>query len=109
MTHAAASDDLYSYIDLIRTRPGMYIGGNAVTLMAFHLSGYEAACRWKGVEDQLNPPWYDFHEYVRRKTGFGESTSGWANMLLDFNSGDEAKALDMFFVTFDAFRAAAEA
>lgn len=68
--------DLYSYIDLIRTRPGMYIGGIAVTLMFHHLAGYEAACRWAGVDEQLDPPWYDFFEFVRCKTGFSESTSG---------------------------------
>ena len=96
--------DLYSYIDLIRTRPGMYIGGIAVTLMFHHVAGYEAACRWAGVDEQLDPPWYDFFEFVRGKTGFEESTSGWANMLLTYNGGDEAKALDMFFLLFDDFR-----
>ncbi|WP_430443811.1 hypothetical protein [Sphingorhabdus contaminans] len=98
------SANLYKYIDLIRTRPGMYIGGNSVRLLACHLDGYEAACRWKGVEETLFPPWYDFHEYVRARTGFTESTSGWANMLLKYCGGDEVKALDRFFVMFDAFR-----
>lgn len=108
MTHDADSADLYSYIELIKTRPGMYIGGNSVTLMAYHLAGYEAACRWKGVEEQLVPPWYGFHEYVRARTGFAESTRGWNNMLLDFNRGDDAQALDMFFAMFDAFRVEAK-
>jgi hypothetical protein len=96
--------DLYSYIDLIRTRPGMYIGGQTVSLVAYHIAGYEAACRWKGVEERLDPPWYDFHEYVRERTGFGESTSGWSNMLLHYCGSDEAKALGLFFTMFDAFR-----
>jgi hypothetical protein len=86
----------------------MYIGGNAVTLMAYHIAGYEAACRWKDVEEQLDPPFSDFHEYVRARIGFAESTSGWANMLLEANGGDEAKALEMFFAMFDAFRAEAK-
>jgi hypothetical protein len=96
--------NLYSYIDLIRTRPGMYIGGQTVSLMAYHIAGYEAACRWKGVEESLDPPWYDFHEYVRERTGFGESTSGWSNMLLQHCGGDGAKALALFFTMLDAFR-----
>jgi hypothetical protein len=99
-----APANLYGYIDLIRTRPGMYIGGNSVSLMAYHVAGYEAAGWWKGAEETLDPPWYDFHEYVRARTGFAESTSGWANMLLDHCGGEEARALDMFFVMFDAFR-----
>jgi hypothetical protein len=108
MTNAAQTANLYTYIELIRIRPGMYIGGNAVTLMAYHIAGYEAACRWKSVEEQLVPPWYDFHEYIRGKTGFAESTSGWNNMLLEASGGDEAEALEMFFAMFDAFRAEAK-
>jgi hypothetical protein len=96
--------DLYTYLDLIRTRPGMYIGGNSISLLMYHVAGYEAACRWKGMEEHLDPLWYGFHEYVRSRTGFGESTSGWSNMLLAFSGGDEAKGLKLFFELFDAFR-----
>jgi hypothetical protein len=96
--------NLFSYIDLIRIRPGMYVGGYSVSLMAYHIAGYEAACRWKDAEEALDPPWYDFHEYVRERTGFAESTSGWNNMLLHSCEGDEEKALELFFTMFDAFR-----
>lgn len=108
MIGAATSADLYTYIDLIRTRPGMYVGGNSVSLMAYHIAGYEAACRWKGSEEQLDPSWYGFHEYVRSKAGFRESTSGWNNMLLEYCGGDEGAALETFFTMFDAFRSEAK-
>jgi hypothetical protein len=99
--------NLYSYSDLIRTRPGIYIGGQTISLMAYHIAGYEAACRWKGVEELLDPPWSNFREYVRERTGYAESTSGWNNMLLHFCGGDEVKALGLFIKMFDAFRSGA--
>lgn len=104
MTRHLADANLYSYIDQIRTRPGMYIGGLSVTLLFQHIAGYDAACLWKGIDEQLDPPWEDFHDFVAARTGFAESTSGWANMLLSHCDHDEAKALGVFFEMFDFFR-----
>lgn len=104
MIRDLANANLYSYIDQIRTRPGMYVGGHSVMLLFQHIAGYDAACYWKGIEEHLDPKWEDFHDFVAVRTGFAESTSGWANMLLSHCNGDEAEALAKFFEMFDSFR-----
>lgn len=70
MIHDTTNANLYTYIDLIRTRPGMYIGGLSVTMLRQHLDGYVAACCWKGINEPLESPWHVFHDCVRERTGF---------------------------------------
>ena len=100
--------NLYALIDQIRKRPAMYFGADSITALQNFINGYIYACHAKDMEENERPPWGDFHEFVRAKTGFYESTSGWCNMILDVNDRDEAKALAMFFVLFDTFLATAK-
>lgn len=99
---------LYELIDLIRTRPAMFIGSASITALQNFINGYTYACYVKDIEENERPPWGDFHEFVRARTGFYESTSGWCDMILDVNDRDEAKALAGFCVLFDAFLATAK-
>lgn len=97
--------DIYNLIDRIRPRPAMYLGENSVSLLRAFLGGYMAAafeCEASFVEE--NPPFREFHNWVAMKFGYFESTSGWANMLLAVENGDEAKALERFFVYLDDFK-----
>ncbi len=100
--------NLYALIDQIRKRPAMYFGANSITALQNFINGYTYACYAQEIQENECPRWGDFHEFVRAKTGFYESTSGWCNMILDVNDRDEAKALTMFFVLFDAFLATVE-
>ena len=44
-----------------------------------------------------------FNEWVARRLGFAEPTSGWCNMILS-KSIDDADAFDRFFRLLDEFR-----
>jgi hypothetical protein len=97
--------DIYNLIDRIRPRPAMYLGENSVSLLRAFLGGYMTAAyesQTSFVEE--NPPFGAFHDWVAMKLGYFESTSGWANMLLAAENGDETKALERFFVYLDDFK-----
>jgi hypothetical protein len=96
-------ETLYALIRQIEERPGFYFVADSISTLYHFLSGYLQACLMKEIEQSDTPPFRDFHEFVRGKTKFSESTSGWRHMLLSFNGDDEAKALDMFFALFEEF------
>lgn len=56
--------------------------------MRIFLTGYGVAMDSLGAIDIGTPEFYGFHEWIRRKFGYGESTAGWTNMIL-------AQALDL--------------
>jgi hypothetical protein len=96
-------ENLYHLIAQIKARPGMYLESATITALKCFLDGYNFACRIKDAEERLDPPWQDFHEFVRARTGFAESTGGWCYMLLHHCDGDEEAALAVFFDMFAAF------
>jgi Domain of unknown function (DUF5071) len=96
-------NDLYTHLRQISTRPAMYLGENTITALWHYVSGYQSACYFKGAEEDLSPRWSLFHEFVKRKTNFAESTGGWKYMILAFCEGNEEKALDTFFKFFEDF------
>lgn len=100
------ASNLYALIRQIRLRPGMYFEEKSLSALYHFTNGYLLACFVKDINENEAPPFGEFHEFVRRKTGFGESTSGWRNMLLSFNGNDELKALAMFFEFFEEFSSA---
>jgi hypothetical protein len=99
------AENLYQLIEQIKVRPAMYLGSTTITALQNFIDGYNFACYIKDVEERLSPPWQDFHEFVRARTGFAESTGGWCYMLLHHCDGDETVALALFFEWFAAFTA----
>jgi hypothetical protein len=98
------AENLYALITQIRLRPGLFLDEENVSDLYYFISGYTQACAVNGIDENETPPFSEFHEFVRRKTNFYESTSGWKNMLLSFNGNNEAKALAMFFILFEEFK-----
>jgi hypothetical protein len=96
-------DTLYGFISQIRKRPALYLGEESITALHNVINGYIHACQIHKLEEEQTKHWIGFHEFIRARTGFYESTSGWCNMLLSVNGQDEAKALAAFFVMFEAF------
>jgi hypothetical protein len=96
-------DSLYGFIRQIRKRPALFCGDESITAVQHVINGYIYACQVHDVEAEQTQHWGGFHEFVRARTGFRESTSGWCNMLLSVNGQDEAKALAAFFVMFEEF------
>jgi hypothetical protein len=97
------AESLYALIKQIKDRPGFYFDAENITALNHFVNGYLQALAAKNIDEAETPPFRDFHDFVRCRTQFSESTSGWRNMLLSCNGNDEAKALDMFFILFDEF------
>lgn len=99
----------YDLIEMIRVRPGMYLGSNSITALMNFLQGYQFALHEFRVfddacRDNLFPLDFCFmHEYTAQLCGLYESTAGWRNHILDC-CGDEEKALFKFFELFDEFK-----
>jgi Domain of unknown function (DUF5071) len=100
--------NLYSLLIQMFKHPAHYLGEKSLSALWHFVNGYTSACHIKGIEEGLKPRWHLFHEFVKRKTRFGESTSGWKNMILTHCKGDEEKALDVFFDYFFEFKKGTE-
>jgi hypothetical protein len=104
--------DLYTIIDDIQGRPGMYLGQPSIRLLRAYIDGVFHLSSWGlgNVKITSDPPFKAFHEWVKEKYGYGESTSGWCNMLLaqatievGFQDA-EAHAMTKFFKDLAEFR-----
>lgn len=96
-------EEFYNWLDVIRQRPAMYLGDSTITTFKGYFYGYlEGSKLWnnKKVVAELRK----FHDWVAMRLGYFESTSGWKNMLLKSENGDEEKALKKFFVFLDEFK-----
>jgi hypothetical protein len=96
-------ENLYELIAQIKVRPGLFFDEQNISALHYFISGYVQACAINGIEENETPPFGEFHEFVRGKTNFSESTSGWKNMILSFCNKDEAKAMVLFFILFEEF------
>lgn len=100
--------NLYALILQIRVRPGMYFATAGISALENFINGYVVASQIREVDEHEQPPWGDFHEFVRARTGFYESTSGWCRMILSVSDQNQTQALDKFFELFEAFLASAD-
>lgn len=96
--------NLYSYLDLIKLKIGMYIGEKSLSALYFHIIGYQAACHTKEIHEKLEPNFNLFHDFVANYYLRSESTAGWRNIILAECYGDEEVALETFFALFEDFR-----
>ena len=97
---------LHRLIRQIQTRPGMYIGSNALTPLSHFLNGYRAAERdlgvcWHGI---LFPLDFQFmHSFTDARLHTECVCAGWCRNMLTFCHGDEEKALNLFFALYQEF------
>jgi hypothetical protein len=98
-------NNLYQILDLIRARPGLYIGEKSITLLCGWIAGWGFVLGEDAYQG-THPPFADFNDWVALRLGFYESTSGWRRMLLSSDeANDEESAFDRFFMLLDEFRA----
>ena len=99
---------LFEEIETIRQRPGLYIGNNSATAMYHYLGGFMAAMHRLRAEDkatQLLPlPFMFFNDYVSNHYCGKQSAMGWCSIILEKNSFDEEKSLEIFFELFSKFK-----
>ena len=92
--------DPWSLIDLVRRRPGTYIGEPTPEKLQLFLGAYRLALVDAGLAGSDWTSFDRFHGWVARRLGFSESTSGWANMILAVELGHEPAT--MRWAGFDA-------
>jgi hypothetical protein len=113
---------IYTILDAVRLRPGLYIGKPSPEHLFVFLGGYQMAMQHAGIEEVSEPPFQGFHDWVATRLGFFESTAGWSNMLMAVTLGLNPKsirwenydasatqethkqALDTFFTLLDQYR-----
>ena len=95
---------VYELLDVVRQKPGLFIGEPSITALNHFINGFEAGLRSvDNAFDDVEPPFIAFHDWIAARLGFPESTPGWRNMLLEA-CANEASALERFFTELDAFR-----
>lgn len=98
---------IYEDLDMIRKRPGMYLGALSVSKMRTFLDGYRFAIRdeteWIN-EIPGNPLHFKlFNAFVARKYQVS-GCIGWCGIILEQVGGDEEKGLQLFWELLDEFR-----
>lgn len=96
--------NIYGLLEIIRQRPGIYLGQRSLTALKGFIDGYSFAIVENNilVEEEI-PPFRQFHDWVARYYKWYESTAGWKNIILK-EVGDEAKACDVFFELLELFK-----
>ncbi len=90
----------------IQTRPGMYLGSNALTPLRHFLDGYQAAERDLGIcwHGSLFPLEFQFmHSFTDARLHTKCVCAGWCHNILTYCQGDEQKALNLFFELYQEF------
>jgi len=87
--------------ELIRRKPGLYLGGCSITALYYTVNGYQWALATHRIENDhtFHLP-SDFHDWVAYRLRFFEPTSGWKNMLLKACENEES-AFRRFFELLD--------
>ncbi len=95
---------LYSEFDRLRERPALLLGEATLTALWHFTNGYQHALSQQGIDEQLDPPFEEFHDFCEH---YFQSTAiaGWRNIILADNFGQEEQALRHFFELLDQFRA----
>ena len=111
-----------------RKRLVMYTGEESLKSIFFYLQTYKFALLKHGIKDSETYEFWYFHEFVKNRFGFSESTAGWKNMIVadylgfkgdmktwcwedfferekEMNIEDHKASIKYFFELFDEFYA----
>ena len=70
-----------------RKRVGMFTGELTLKSVFLYLNTYRWALLNHGIKDIDEPDFHKFHEFIKDKFGFFESTAGWKNMIVAISLG----------------------
>jgi hypothetical protein len=103
-------EGVYDVVDRMRAKPPLYIGERSLERLFVYLAGISAGVWMAGNNKALKDAedFHRFHDWVAKRLGFYESTSGWHKMIR-IKCADESEALDRFYVLLDEFRAESKA
>ncbi|CAA6821469.1 MAG: Unknown protein [uncultured Sulfurovum sp.] len=109
-----------------RKRPAMFTGDMTLESIFLYFNTYRMALIENGFEDSDEYDSCAFHEFVKNKFGFYESTAGWKNMIVadilglegsmetwsweeffdkekKMTSEEHKKSIELYFELFDVF------
>ena len=97
---------LYEKLDIVRRRPGMFLGTNSVSKLYIFISGFRFALPDDSpdLQSEGHLPFLYFNRYVAVRYN-RSGVMGWANILLEVCNGSEEEGLRLFFEMLDEFRA----
>jgi hypothetical protein len=98
------AESVYDLLEWVRKRPTMYLDNSpTIQKLAVLIAAYDAGLGHVGFVLRDGADFHRFHDWVAKRLGFFESTSGWANMIREKSTSDE-EAFTMFYVLLDEFR-----
>ena len=89
------------FFEVLRTRPGMWLGGKSVTRLGAFIWGFAAAEHAHGVEPLAGFDFAAFQLFVEAKIGW--SSAGSYGQALQVAKSEE-RAFDLWFEWYDEFR-----
>ena len=103
--------DLYDILadEKLRSRPAMFMGLKSITALHVWICGLMCADHFGVGQIKSEPPFGEFHCFVREKYGFSLGGEGWSTHLLKVEEregsrdGAESRAVDRFFSDLDEF------
>lgn len=97
---------VYDVFDVVRKKPGVFLGEPNVHLLQSFVSGFDLALAASGNPlAEESPPFSEFHDWVASRLGLPESTVGWPRMLSSVEETPET-AFNRFYDELSQFRAA---
>jgi hypothetical protein len=95
--------NLKDYFELLRQRPGMYLGANTISKLHDHLQGYSMSYWFNNIDNPIDKNFFDnFNEFVYHYYGV-TTNDNWKGVILEQSFGNEQGALMTFFELFDLF------
>lgn len=94
--------DIYEIIELVKTRPPMYIGDSTLSTMDIFLAGAGFGLSLNEIKE--SPDFMDFHIWVRDKFELPPLSVGYKTIILEQCNGDEEIGLKMFFDLIEEFK-----
>jgi hypothetical protein len=97
---------IYDLLEMMRVRPGMWIGQPSITRLSIFIQGFVSGVRaaHESLEGEA-PLFHGFHDWIAARLGRPKNGHGWSDMLLDSTGGNEELAFEKFWQELDAFRA----
>lgn len=95
--------NLYEYLLFIKPHIHLYIGSKSLNDLRTYISGFNAA-GWVYNKTNTLEDLTEFHDFVAGKYKLISSGDGWPKMILDHCSGNEASALEAFYILLEEFR-----
>lgn len=90
-------------LKMIQAKPMFFLDGDlSIKRIRSFIVGYECGLAEVGASADDSVTLRDFNDWVADKLEFGESTSGWCNMILTRTESDR-EAYDRFFELLDQF------